>query len=75
MKELLEFILKRITSKPDNLTIEEKKDHTGTIFVITLADEDKGKVIGKNGSNIKAIKAILSILARPKGEIFFLKIE
>lgn len=59
MKDLLEYIVKNLVSKPEEVKIEEET-LDGTInFNLTVAPEDIGLVIGKAGQTIKALRRLL----------------
>lgn len=75
MEELLKHILQKLSSKPKKIKIDKQEEDLLMTFTITLDDEDKGKIIGKSGRNIKAIRDILSILARQKQKRVYLKVE
>lgn len=63
MKELLQFIVKGIVDQPDAVEINESED--GGLINLTLAVDtaDMGKVIGKNGQIIRAIRTLLQTAA------------
>ncbi len=63
MKELLEFLVKSIVSKPDDVLITEEEIESSLEFTIAADPEDIGKVIGKNGQTIKAIRQIVRMAA------------
>jgi hypothetical protein len=66
MKELLEFIINSLVSKPDQVQIEET-DQAGVVNLsLKVADDDMGMVIGKNGSTIRSIRKLL--IARAMAE-------
>jgi predicted RNA-binding protein YlqC (UPF0109 family) len=67
MKDVLEFILKNITTVPDDVKIEEKEDESGTNYVISVNSADVGRIIGKEGKVIKAIRTIMRVIAIQKG--------
>lgn len=67
MKEVLEFILKNITTLPDDVKIEEKDEDGGTNYLITVNPADVGRIIGKEGKVIKAIRTIMRVIAIQKG--------
>lgn len=67
MKEVLEFILKNITTLPDDIKIEEKDEDGGTNYLITANPADVGRIIGKEGKVIKAIRTIMRVIAIQKG--------
>jgi len=61
MKEFIEFIVKRLVDKPDSVVIEETTTDENTIeFNLKVDQSDIGKVIGKKGQNINAIRTLLS---------------
>ena len=64
MKELLEFIIKSIVDHPKDVLISETKDPSGILLLnLKVNQEDMGKVIGKEGNIIKAIRNVLRIKA------------
>lgn len=77
MKELLEYMLENLVENPDKLTIDEETEQmTGNIiYTIDGDDNDKGRIIGKSGRNIKSIRSILNILARRQNIKVFLRVE
>jgi len=61
MKEFIEFIAKQLVDKPDSVVVEETSADENTIEVTLKVDKsDIGKVIGKKGQNINAIRILLS---------------
>jgi len=74
MLELLHYLLGIFTNGSDSIKIDEQNVENGTTFEIELPEELKGKVIGKNGMNIKAIRNLVSIIARREGKRVFIKI-
>lgn len=66
MKDLLEHIVKSIVNNPEEVVIEEKEsvDFPGLIILsISVAEDDKGVVIGRKGRTINAIRDIMTIHA------------
>lgn len=59
MKDLLEYIVKSLVSKPDSLQIEETNEGDIVNFNLTVDPEDMGLIIGKNGQTIRAIRKLL----------------
>jgi len=68
MKNLLEYILIHLVDHPDEVVIDETKDEQGAIYVIHVHSEDVGRVIGKGGSVIQAIRQIARVRAIKEGE-------
>lgn len=63
MKELVEYIVKNLVTKPDAVEISEDSQDGQVNLTLTVAPEDMGIVIGKSGQTIKAIRKILTVRA------------
>lgn len=63
MKETLHFIVSAIVDNPDAVEISEHEEEDTTVLVITVAKEDMGKVIGKEGKVIRSIRNIMKVKA------------
>ena len=64
MKELVEYIAKSIVDEPDEVKVEEETDEEGLLTLkLQVADEDKGRVIGKQGRIAEAMRALLRVKA------------
>lgn len=60
MKELLITIAKGLVSNPDAVSVDEAVGEDGTIvYTLNVDDDDKGRVIGKQGKIAKAIRTIV----------------
>ena len=67
MKELLESMVKAIVDNSDDVIIDETESENTTIYELRLGDGDLGKVIGKKGKNIGAIRTIISAATAKEG--------
>jgi len=56
MKEFLEFLIKQITSKPEEIEITENREDDTFIYHIKVSEDDMGIVIGKEGKTIKSLR-------------------
>lgn len=63
MKELLEIIAKRLVDNPDAVSVLETKNERGTGLNLLVAQEDMGKMIGKQGKIAKSIRTIVRAAA------------
>ena len=61
MKELLEKIARSIVDNPDDVSVTEIDDDQSLILELRVAEEDMGKVIGKQGRIAKAIRVVMKI--------------
>ena len=60
MKTLVEYIVKALVDDPDQIMIAERTGRNTTIIELAVAKDDIGKVIGKEGRTINAIRTILN---------------
>lgn len=59
MKELLEIIAKALVDEPDKVVVNEIQGEQSVILELKVADNDMGKVIGKQGRIAKAIRTVV----------------
>lgn len=60
LKELIEFIARALVDKPDEVQVVEVSGEQTVVLELRVAKDDLGKVIGKQGRTVKAMRAILS---------------
>ena len=64
MKELIEFIARSLVENPDEVTVSESEEADGSILVkLAAAQEDMGRIIGKQGRTAKAMRTLLNAKA------------
>ena len=63
MKELVEVIAKALVEEPDQVKVTEREDAGTTVIELQVANDDMGKVIGKQGRIAKAIRAVVKAAA------------
>jgi predicted RNA-binding protein YlqC (UPF0109 family) len=73
-KELVEYIVKNLVDKPDEVNVNVIEGEKSTILELKVASDDIGKVIGKQGRIAKAIRTILSASATKDGKRAVLEI-
>ena len=59
MKELIEYIACSLVENPDQVSVKETKRERSTILELSVAPDDMGRVIGKQGRIAKAIRTIM----------------
>ncbi len=67
MKELVEFIAKSIVNDPDKVVVTEETNEQGVTLKLQVADEDKGRVIGKQGRIAEAMRTLIRVKAAKNG--------
>ncbi len=63
MKELLETLAKSLVDYPDKVSVTEVQSERAIVLELRVADEDMGKVIGKQGRIAKAIRTLVKASA------------
>lgn len=63
MKELLESIARSLVDNPDEVSVKEVEGERSLILELRVAEEDMGKVIGKQGRIAKAIRTVMKAAA------------
>ena len=68
MKEFIEYIAKQLVDKPDNVSVEQTSPDESTIVLNIKVDKsDIGKVIGKHGRNVNAMRTLLTAVGAKGG--------
>ncbi|MCH9680301.1 MAG: KH domain-containing protein [Deltaproteobacteria bacterium] len=60
LKDLVEYLAKALVDQPDDVEVAEIAGEQTVVLELRVAKEDLGKVIGKQGRTVKAMRAILS---------------
>jgi predicted RNA-binding protein YlqC (UPF0109 family) len=60
VRELLEFLIRSLVDNPELVAIEERAAEGATVMRVRVASSDIGKVIGRQGRTIKAIRALMT---------------
>jgi len=63
MKEFIEYVAKSLVDKPEQVIVKETETGDVLNFELSVAREDMGKVIGREGGVIQSIRTILSVAA------------
>ena len=60
LKELIEFLARALVDHPDQVHVAEIAGEQTVVLELRVARDDLGKVIGKQGRTVKAMRALLS---------------
>lgn len=63
MKELVTFIAQSLVDKPEHVSVSEVEGNQTTVLELSVAKEDLGKIIGKQGRTAQAMRTILSAVS------------
>ncbi|HAH05384.1 MAG TPA: RNA-binding protein [Elusimicrobia bacterium] len=75
MKELALHIARQLVDQPDKVDVTASEEGGVTRLMLKVAEEDKGKIIGKQGKVIKAIRAIVGVAAAKADKTVVLDVE
>ena len=75
MQELLTFVAKSLVDHPDQVRVQKTEGPEGTILELNVAEEDMGKVIGKQGRIAKAIRTVVRAATPKDGTHVFVEIQ
>jgi predicted RNA-binding protein YlqC (UPF0109 family) len=68
VKDLLEFLARSLVDHPDEVRVEERENADGVLLRLTVAKEDVGKVIGKQGRVARALRTVVKASAVKEGK-------
>ncbi|MRR57021.1 MAG: KH domain-containing protein [Deltaproteobacteria bacterium] len=74
MKELVEIIAKALVDDPGMVNATEEMENDTTVIKLTVAKEDMGRIIGKEGRTAKAIRTLLNAVSTKSNKKAILKI-
>jgi predicted RNA-binding protein YlqC (UPF0109 family) len=67
VKDLVEFMARSLVDKPDDVQVEEEQYGDQVVYHLFVADDDMGKVIGKQGRIANAMRQLLKVAATRHG--------
>ena len=67
MKELIEYIAKSIVNKPEEVVVTEERESDRVVLKLSCAQDDMGRVIGKQGRVAQAMRTLLRVMAVREG--------
>ena len=74
MKEFIEYLIKHLVDKPEEVQINIVTGERTVIFELRVADGDMGKVIGRRGQTAGSLRTLLAAAAAKQGKRFVLEI-
>ena len=67
MRDLVEFLTESLVEDPDAVQVEEVPSGRVTVYEVTVAEDDVGKIIGRQGKVIRAIRTVVKAAATRQG--------
>jgi len=72
--DFVRYILEQLCDHKDKITVDANKDDLGILVTVTVAEEDMGKLIGKQGQTIGSLRTLVRIIGARDGERVNLKV-
>ena len=74
MKNAVEKLVKALVDNPEEVIVNEKPSDRSVMIVVQVANSDMGKLIGREGRTVKAIRSMLYAASQKHGKRFVLEI-
>jgi len=74
MKEFVEYMAKSLVNDPDAVVVREIEGASATVYELSVAPDDMGRVIGKQGRVANAMRTLLRVAAVKEGKRVTLEI-
>lgn len=68
MKDLVLYLVKQLSDHPEKVEVRESEQGPAATYHLSVAEADKGRIIGKQGKVIKAIRAVVGAAAAKAGK-------
>ena len=63
LKQVVEFIVKGLVEKPDQVNVSMQESEAGFLITIAAGESEKGRLIGRDGKTINAVRTLVTALA------------
>ncbi len=74
-KDLLEYIVKNLVKNPDKVSIQVEEKEGKTVLNLNVDSEDIGRVIGKEGRLIRAIREVINAYAMKESKKVMVSVD
>lgn len=74
MKESVEKLIKALVGQPDAVEVSEETGERSTVIRVRVGEGDMGRIIGREGRTVKAIRSLLFYAGQKQGKRFTLDI-
>ena len=75
LKELVEYIVKQIVSRPDLVSVTTVKRGGVSVLAISTDKKDRGRLIGREGQTIKALRSLVNVIVPEEKKIIIEVVE
>ncbi len=68
MKDLLEYLAKSLVTQPEQVQVKEHQQGQRVYLSLSVSKEDMGRIIGKKGRVVQALRVLLRVAAEQQGK-------
>jgi len=68
LKRLIESVVRRLSDRPAETRVIEVADGRGTLYEISVPEADRGRLIGREGRTVRALRAFVGAAAAARGK-------
>ena len=68
MQDFLEYVVKNLADQPDEVSVEPTDRNGDTVYQLKLAPDDIGKIVGRKGATINAIRSLVVAASAKAGK-------
>ena len=66
MKDVVEYLVRYLVDRPEAVRVQVRRGKEGTVYLVEVAPEDKGRLIGKGGRVIESPRTVVRAYAKRK---------
>lgn len=73
--EFVRYVLEQVCENKSDIQLTEVEDDRGFLITVSVAEADMGRLIGREGQTVSAMRTLLSVISAKQGKRFFLKVD
>jgi predicted RNA-binding protein YlqC (UPF0109 family) len=75
MKRLIETVVRRLSDNPDVARVSESYEGKTAVYEVDVPEADRGRLIGREGRTIRALRAFVSAAATARGKRVVIRVR
>ena len=75
MKRLVETAVRRLSDRPDEVRVFESFEGRTSVYDIEVPESDRGRLIGREGRTVRALRAFVSAAATARGKKVLIRVR
>ncbi|MGH9316082.1 MAG: KH domain-containing protein [Thermoanaerobaculia bacterium] len=75
MKRLIEMIVRRLSDRPEETRVAESFEGRTAVYEISVPEEDRGRLIGREGRTVRALRAFAGAAAAARGKRVIVRVR